>query len=64
MAFKSTFGSALSASSFVILPPLPDPETVDAEIFFSSNIFAAAGEDVPLAKLLSSILVSIGSDCF
>jgi hypothetical protein len=48
----------------VILPPLPEPETLDTGIFFSSNIFAAAGEGVPLAKLLTSILVSIGSDCF
>ena len=58
IASTSTFGSALSASSLVIRPPLPDPETLDADIFFSLNIFAAAGEGDPLAKLLSSTLVS------
>ena len=60
IAFKSTFGSALRASSFVILPPLPVPETDEVGIFFSLKILEAAGEGVPLEKL-SSEIISLGS---
>ena len=56
---KSTFGNALRASSFVILPPLPEPETEDVGIFFSLSILEAAGDGVPYAKLFSTI-VSLG----
>ena len=59
IAFKSTFGSALRASSFVILPPLPVPETDEVGIFFSLKIFEAAGDGVPLAKLFSEILARV-----
>ena len=51
MTFKSTFGSALRASSFVILPPLPEPATEDVGIFFSISILEAAGDGDPEAKL-------------
>ncbi len=42
-------GTAFTASSLVILPPLPVPVTVAGAIFFSSNIFLAAGDGVPVA---------------
>ena len=56
IAFKSTFGSAFNASSFVILPPLPLPETDEIGIFFSIKIFEAAGDGVPLTKLFSKVI--------
>ena len=64
MELISTLGKAFNASSFVILPPLPVPETLDTEIFFSLNIFAAAGEGVPEAKLLCSTLFSVSTVFF
>src|SRR3970040_2160794 len=42
-------GVAFTASSLVILPSLPVPVTVAGPIFFSSNIFLAAGDGVPEA---------------
>jgi hypothetical protein len=59
IAFKSTFGSALRASSLVILPPLPEPLTEDRGIFFSVKILEAAGDGDPLAKLFSET-ISLG----
>ena len=56
IAFKSTFGSAFNASSFVILPPLPLPEIDPIGMFFSLKILEAAGDGVPLAKLFSEIV--------
>ena len=56
IAFKSTLGNAFNASSFVILPPLPLPETDEIRISFSLKIFEAAGDGVPLAKLFSKII--------
>jgi hypothetical protein len=56
IAFKSTFGSALRASSLVILPPLPEPLTEDGGIFFSVKILEAAGDGDPVAKLFSEII--------
>ena len=40
---------AFIASSLVIRPSFPVPETVDGLMFFSSNIFLAAGDGVPEA---------------
>ena len=59
MAFKSTFGNAFRASSFVILPPLPEPVTEDEGIFFSLSILEAAGDGIPLAKLFLTV-ISLG----
>jgi hypothetical protein len=42
-------GTAFTASSLVILPSLPVPVTAAGAIFFSSNIFFAAGDGVPEA---------------
>ena len=42
-------GTALRASCFVIRPSLPVPETLVDAIDFSSKIFFAAGEGVPVA---------------
>jgi len=42
-------GCALRASSLVMRPPLPVPLTWLAGICFSSKIFLAAGEGVPVA---------------
>jgi len=42
-------GTAFTASSFVILPSFPVPIISEGWIFFSSNIFLAAGEGVPVA---------------
>ncbi len=40
-------GTALTASSLVIRPSRPDPETESLSIPFSSKIFLAAGEGTP-----------------
>jgi hypothetical protein len=37
-------GTAFTASSLVILPPLPVPTMSEGSMFFSSNIFLAAGD--------------------
>ncbi len=42
-------GIALAASSVVILPPFPVPTMSEGEMFFSSNIFLAAGDGAPVA---------------
>ena len=42
-------GTAFTASSLVIRPSRPEPETEAAETPFSSNIFFAAGEGAPEA---------------
>ncbi|MNE01342.1 hypothetical protein D3C80_937780 [compost metagenome] len=42
-------GTAFTASSLVILPPFPVPVIVAGSMFFSSNIFLAAGDGVPEA---------------
>ena len=42
-------GTAFTASSLVILPSLPVPVIEAGAIFFSSNIFRAAGEGMPEA---------------
>jgi hypothetical protein len=42
-------GTAFTASSLVILPALPVPVMDAGAIFFSSNIFLAAGDGVPEA---------------
>ena len=41
--------AAFTASSLVILPSFPDPETWAESIPFSSRIFLAAGDGVPVA---------------
>ena len=42
-------GTALAASSVVIQPPFPEPTISEGWIFFSANIFLAAGEAEPVA---------------
>ena len=42
-------GVAFTASSLVILPSLPVPTMSEGCMFFSSNIFLAAGEGAPEA---------------
>ena len=42
-------GVAFTASSLVILPSLPVPTMSEGWMFFSSNIFLAAGEGAPEA---------------
>ena len=42
-------GTAFAASSVVILPPFPVPTMSEGLMFFSFNIFLAAGDGVPVA---------------
>ena len=44
-------GLAVKASALVTRPSLPDPATSAADMFFSANIFAAAGIAIPAALL-------------
>ena len=64
MASKSIFGRALIASSFEILPDLPLPFTEPGSIPFSSKIFFAAGEAIPLDDFISNFSSeSLRSNC-
>ena len=42
-------GVAFTASSLVILPSFPVPFIIEGTMFFSANIFLAAGDAVPVA---------------
>ena len=64
IASKSIFGRALIASSFEILPDLPLPLTEPGSIPFSSKIFFAAGEAIPLDDFISNFSSeSLRSNC-
>ena len=60
--FKSTFGNAFKASSFVILPPLPEPITEDEGMFFSVKILEAAGDGVPIVIVFSTVSFDFSTD--
>ena len=57
-------GMAFAASSVVILPPFPVPTMSEGLMFFSSNIFLAAGDGAPVAYVFSATGTAFTSSFF
>ena len=55
---------AFAASSVVILPPFPVPTMSEGLMFFSSNIFLAAGDGAPVAYVFSATGTAFTSSFF